>query len=301
MKIFKRIALFLVVNICVVVTISILMSLFNVRPYLEHHGLNYTSLAIFCLIWGFAGAFISLALSRKMAKWMLGVRVIDPATTNPVEQKLLNTVHELARAASLSAMPEVGIYDSPEVNAFATGPSQKRSLVAVSSGLLNQMSQDQLEGVLGHEIAHIANGDMVTMTLLQGVINAFVMFLARVLAFVLSGLGQNKEKSSSSSYFQFNMLVILFEIVFMILGSLVVAYYSRRREFRADRGGATLAGKEKMISALQALQRVVAIRDKRVEKPAFQSMKISHHEKGGIRALFSTHPPLSKRIELLQQ
>jgi heat shock protein HtpX len=301
MKIFKRIALFLIVNICVVMTISFLMSLFNVRPYLEHHGLNYTSLAIFCLLWGFAGAFISLALSRKMAKWMLGVRVIDPATSNPTEQQLLATVHQLARAANLSAMPEVGIYDSPEVNAFATGPSQKRSLVAVSSGLLNQMSQPELEGVLGHEIAHIANGDMVTMTLLQGIVNAFVMFLARVLAFVLSGLGQNREKSSSGSYFKFNMLVMLFEVVFMILGSLVVAYYSRRREFRADRGGAKLAGKEKMISALQALQRVMAIRDKRVEKPAFQSMKISHHEKSGLVALFSTHPPLSKRIALLNE
>lgn len=300
MKLFKRIGLFLIVNICVVVTISFLMTLFHVRPYLEHYGLNYNSLAIFCLIWGFAGAFISLALSRIMAKWMLGVKIIDPSTSNLEEQKLLETVRELARAAHLSAVPEVGIYNSPEVNAFATGPTQKRSLVAVSSGLLKQMSQQELEGVLGHEIAHIANGDMVTMTLLQGVVNAFVMFLARVFAFVLSGLGQNREKSSAGSYFKFNMFVLLFEIIFMILGSLVVAYYSRRREFRADRGGAKLAGKDNMISALEALQQVAHIRDQRVEKPAFQSMKISHREKGGLIALFSTHPPLATRITQLK-
>jgi heat shock protein HtpX len=300
MAFFKRIFLFLVVNILIVTTISIILNLLNVKPFLNAHGLDYNSLVIYCLIWGFAGAFISLALSRVMAKAMLGVRVIDPATNIPEMRQLLNTVHELARAAHLPVMPEVGIYDSPEVNAFATGPSRRRSLVAVSSGLLKQMSQSELEGVLGHEIAHVANGDMVTMTLIQGVVNAFVMFLARVLAYAFSGLG-NREKSSSSSYVMFNVLVFVFQIVFMILGSLVIAAYSRYREFRADKGGATLAGRGKMISALQALQKVQEIRDARVEKPAFQSMKISHQERGGLIAMFATHPSLELRIERLKK
>lgn len=300
MAFFKRIFLFLVVNILIVTTISIILNLLNVKPFLNAHGLDYNSLAIFCLIWGFGGAFISLALSRVMAKAMLGVRVIDPATNDPDMRHLLNTVHELARSAHLPVMPEVGIYDSPEINAFATGPSRRRSLVAVSSGLLKRMSQNELEGVLGHEISHVANGDMVTMTLIQGVVNAFVMFLARVLAFAFSGLG-NREKSSSSSYVMFNVLVFVFQIVFMILGSLVVAAYSRYREFRADKGGASLAGRGKMISALEALQKVQEIRDARVEKPAFQSMKISHQERGGLIAMFATHPSLELRIERLKK
>ena len=255
---------------------------------------------IFCLIWGFGGAFISLGLSRMMAKWMLGVRLIDPTTSDSTQRHLVETVHKLARAAGLTIMPEVGIYNSPEVNAFATGPTRNRSLVAVSSGLLNRMNQDELEGVIGHEITHVANGDMVTMTLIQGVVNAFVMFLARVLAYVLSGIG-NRSKSSGNSYLMFNVLVIVFQIVFMILGSLVVAAYSRFREFKADKGGAKLAGREKMISALQALQKVQDIRDQRVEKPAFQSMKISHQERRGLVAFFATHPSLELRIQRLKE
>jgi heat shock protein HtpX len=300
MAFFKRIFLFLAVNILIMMTITFILNLLNVKPFLHSYGLDYKSLAIFCLIWGFGGAFISLALSRVMAKAMMGVRVIDPATNDPEMRRLLNTVHDLARAAHLPAMPEVGIYDSPEVNAFATGPSNRRSLVAVSTGLLKRMSSPEIEGVLGHEVAHIANGDMVTMTLIQGVVNAFVMFLARVLAFVLSGIG-NREKSSSGSYVTFNVLVFVFQIVFMILGSLVVAAYSRFREFKADKGGASLAGRDKMISALEALQKVQDIRDAKVEKPAFQSMKISHQERGGLVALFLTHPPLAKRIERLKE
>jgi len=300
MAFFKRIFLFLLVNILIVTTISIILNLLNVKPFLNAHGLDYNSLAIFCLIWGFGGAFISLALSRVMAKAMMGVRVIDPATNDHDMRRLLNTVHELARAAHLPVMPEVGIYDSPEINAFATGPSRRRSLVAVSSGLLKRMSQNELEGVLGHEISHVANGDMVTMTLIQGVVNAFVMFLARVLAYAFSGLG-NREKSSNSSYVMFNVLVFVFQIIFMILGSLVVAAYSRYREFRADKGGASLAGRGKMIAALESLQKVQEIRDSRVEKPAFQSMKISHQERGGLIAMFATHPSLEVRIERLQK
>lgn len=301
MAFFKRIFLFFALNLLVIATISIILNLFHVRPYLTAHGLNMSALLIFCLIWGFAGAFISLALSRHMAKWMLGVKVIDPETTDPTKQHLLKTVQQLAEAAHLPKMPEVGLYDSPEVNAFATGPSRRRSLVAVSSGLLNRMSQKELEGVLGHEIAHIANGDMVTMTLLQGVVNAFVMFLARVLAYVFSNIGQNRQRSSSGSYFAYSMFVFIFEIVFMLLGWMVIAAFSRFREYRADKGGALLAGKEKMVSALEALQRVQQIHDQRAEKPAFQTMKISNPKGHGFKRFFATHPPLESRIQRLQE
>lgn len=294
----KRIVLFLAVNALVIFTISIILRLFNVQPFLTSHGISYTDLLLFCLIWGFGGAFISLALSRSMAKWMMGVKLVDPSTRDPQGKDLIHVVYSLARAANLPSMPEVGIYESPEMNAFATGPSRKRSLVAVSRGLLNKMSSKELEGVLGHEIAHIANGDMVTMTLVQGIINAFVMFLARVLAFALSGLGnKNNQRSSNGSYY---LWVFLFELVFMFLGMLVIAAYSRYREFRADRGGAKLAGRGSMISALEALKRSQEVVDQRYEKPAFQAFKISNPKKHGFRQLFATHPPLEARIERLK-
>lgn len=299
MGIARRIILFLAVNALVIFTISIILRLFNVQPFLTSHGISYTDLLLFCLIWGFGGAFISLALSRSMAKWMMGVKLVDPSTRDPQGKDLIHVVYTLARAANLPTMPEVGIYESPEMNAFATGPSRKRSLVAVSRGLLNKMSPKELEGVLGHEIAHIANGDMVTMTLVQGIINAFVMFLARVLAFALSGLGnKNNQRSSNGSYY---LWVFLFELVFMFLGMLVIAAYSRFREFRADRGGAKLAGCDSMISALEALKRSQEVVDQRYEKPAFQAFKISNPKKHGLRQLFATHPPLEERIEKLKQ
>jgi heat shock protein HtpX len=301
MNMIKRVLLFVIINFLVVLTISVLLSVFNVRPYLNAHGLDYPALLAFCLIWGMGGAFISLLLSRKMAKWLMGVKLVDTKTSNPEMQNLLQTVHTLAKAAGLATMPEVGVYDSPEINAFATGPSKRRSLIAVSSGLLRRMSQAELEGVLGHEIAHIANGDMVTMTLVQGVVNAFVMFLARVLAYVVSGLGQKSSRSSSNSYFAYNMLVFVFELVFMALGWMVIATYSRFREFRADRGGAHLAGREKMIAALEALQKTRQIEDQRVAKPAFQALKIATGEKRGLFHLFATHPPLDVRIHRLQE
>lgn len=298
MRYMRRILLFFAVNALVIFTISIILRIFDVQPFLTSHGISYPDLLTFCLIWGFGGAFISLALSRKMAKWLMGVRVIDPNTRDTQEKDLIHVVYTLARAAGLSKMPEVGIYESPEINAFATGPSRSRSLVAVSRGILNKMAPNELEGVLGHEVAHIANGDMVTMTLVQGVINAFVMFLARVLAFALSGLGnKNNQRSSSGSYY---MLVFIFELVFMALGMLVIAAYSRYREFRADRGGAKLAGRENMISALTALKRSQEIVDQRFAKPAFQSFKISNPKKSGLRQLFATHPPLEVRIERLE-
>ncbi|MBS0634658.1 MAG: protease HtpX [Verrucomicrobia bacterium] len=294
----KRIILFIAVNALVLVTISLILNFFNVKPYLTPYGLDYNSLMIFCLIWGMAGAFISLGLSRIMAKWMMGVQVIDPARATGQERALVDMVYKLAKNAGLSGMPEVGIYSSPEVNAFATGPTQKRSLVAVSSGLLNRMNSAEVEAVLAHEVSHVANGDMVTMTLLQGVVNAFVMFFARVLAYAVMRMGRSKDDESVGSPFMYSILVFLFEIVFMILGTIVIATYSRFREYRADAGGARLVGRDKMIAALEALGRTVQIQDPKAEQPAFQSMKISSGKP--LMRLFSSHPPLEDRIARLQ-
>ena len=293
MALAKRIFLFLAVNILVISTITLILNILNIKPYLTAKGIDYPSLMIFCFIWGMGGAFISLALSKTMAKWMMGVRILDESNSNG----LVQTVHELCRQANMTYMPEVGIYQSPEPNAFATGSSQKRSLIAVSSGLLQKMSTQELEGVLSHEIAHIVNGDMVTMTLIQGVVNAFVMFLARALAFVFSSQGKNRNVSSYGSY---TLFVFLFQFVFMILGSVVVAWFSRYREFRADAGGAHIGGKEKMIAALEALKRNQGIRDPLHASPAFESMKISSSKKGGWLRFFSSHPPLDERIQKLK-
>lgn len=292
---FKRIALFLLVNILVVTTISFVLSLLGVRPYLNQYGMDYQSLAVFCLVWGMGGAFISLALSRVMAKWMLGVHVVNPASVDAVERELIQDVTRLSQAAGLSKVPEVGIYESMEVNAFATGPTKNRSLVAVSRGLLSQMNRSEREGVLGHELAHVANGDMVTMTLLQGVVNAFAMFLARAITFALANSGRRDD--SRGGFGMYFLVQFVLEIVFMILGSMVVAWFSRYREFRADAGGANVAGRQKMIAALSALQRNIRLVDPKAQ-PSVQTMKISG--KGGYMRLFATHPPLEERIARLQ-
>ncbi len=302
MAMFKRIFLFLAVNILVMTTISLLIHFLGIRPYLNNYGIDYTQLAAFCLIWGMGGAFISLGLSRMMAKWMMGVQVIDPAVRDPELSRLVETVHNLARSAHLPVMPEVGIYDSPEVNAFATGPTKSRALVAVSSGLLNRMSDAEIEGVLGHEIAHVANGDMVTMTLLQGVVNAFVMFLSRALAFAIAQAmrGDRDERDRGGMGFGTQFMVqFALEIVFMIMGSMVVAWFSRWREFRADAGGARLAGHQSMVSALQALQRTYELVDTQAQ-PAVQTLKIAG-KGSGLMALFASHPPLEERIERLMR
>lgn len=298
----KRIFLFILTNILVVATISILLSVFGVTHYVERAGkgfhLNLQKLMIICLVWGFVGAFISLALSKVMAKWMMGLSVIDPRTASGGEAQLVTTVHRLARSAGLTTMPEVAIYESEEVNAFATGPTRSSSLVAVSTGLLHSMSWEEVEGVLGHEIAHIANGDMVTMALLQGVVNAFVMFLSRVVAFAISSaMSRSDEENSFPRMLNF-ILTIVFDIVFTLLGSLVIAAFSRFREYRADAGGANLAGRGKMIAALDRL-RLSQEKVDNSEAPALAAMKISN--KGGFLALFSTHPPLEDRIARLKQ
>lgn len=300
MAIAKRVILFLLTNILVMAALSFILWLFNIQPYLQAYGLNYQSLAIFCLIWGMGGALISLSLSRIMAKWAMGVKIIDPTSRNTQDQDVLRMVHNLAQKAGLPDMPEVGIYESPEVNAFATGPTKRRSLVALSTGLLNRLNRDEVEAVVGHEISHVANGDMVTMTLLQGIVNAFVMFLARVLAFALSrAFAGSRDEGRSPSPFVFQLMVFAFEMVFMVLGSMVIAAFCRMREFRADAGGAKLAGKQKMIQALQALKRTMEIKDTQKQQPAFQTMKISNPN--GLMRLFASHPPLDERIERLQK
>ncbi|MBI3236398.1 MAG: protease HtpX, partial [Chlamydiales bacterium] len=288
----RRIFLFLAINALVVITLSLILSIFHIQPFLNKYGLDIPSLAIFCLIWGMGGAFISLLLSRQMAKWMLRIHLIDPRTTRSEEKTLLQTVYRLAQDAHLPEMPQVGIYESSEPNAFATGPSKRKSLVALSSGLLKRMTPQEIEGVIAHEISHIANGDMVTMTLLQGIVNAFVMFLARILAYACSGLGKSRENNSSGgSYFSYVLFVLFFEVVFMVLGSIVIAYFSRLREFRADRGGADLAGKNKMIAALESLKKMQNMRDPQMQQTSLQAFKISTPEKSRWLHLFATHPP----------
>ncbi|OGR44586.1 MAG: zinc metalloprotease HtpX [Elusimicrobia bacterium GWA2_61_42] len=290
----KRIFLFLAVNILILATLSITMRILGVGAYFGARGIDYQNLMLFCLVWGMGGAFISLGLSRVMAKWMMGVVVIDPDTRDPGLGELVRTVHKLARAANLPAMPEVGYYPSPEVNAFATGPTKSRALVAVSAGLLERMDRAELEGVLAHEIAHVANGDMVTMTLIQGIINAFVMFLARVIAFFIANRGRDSESSSGPSY----LVIFLLEMALSVLGMIVVSAFSRRREYRADEGGAQLAGRTNMIKALEALQSTVAYADL-TNKEALATLKISGKPKGFF-SLFATHPPLEERIARLK-
>lgn len=292
----KRIFLFLLVNVLVVATISITTSLLGIRPYLQANGIDYTALLAFCAIAGFAGSFISLLLSRWMAKMMMGVHVIDANRASATERQLVQRVHALAKKAGITKMPEVGIYQSPEVNAFATGPTKNRALVAVSTGLLNSMDETAVEGVLGHEVAHVANGDMVTMTLIQGIVNTFVMFFARIAAFALSNVMSGDRDDRGPNPWIYTLSVFAFDILFSILGSVVVAYFSRWREFRADRGGAELAGVAKMVHALESLKRNTAVDE---SHPAVAAFKINGR-RGGLLALLSTHPDLDDRIAALR-
>lgn len=296
----RRILVFLLTNLLVMTTIvvvwSIIASYFDLGTMYDGSGalgINYTTLIVFSLVVGFTGSFISLAMSRFMAKKMMGVHVLDPnGNLSPVERQLVDKVHRLARTAGMMHMPEVGIYHSKEVNAFATGPSKKRSLVAVSTGLLEEMDEDAVEGVLAHEVAHIVNGDMVTMTLLQGVVNTFVVFLSRVAAIIVSRFVREE-----LAYVVQFAAVIIFQILFSILGSIVVLAYSRYREYHADRGGADLAGKDKMVHALESLKRYVN-RTSEENDIAVATLKISNKRRSN---LFSSHPDLDDRIARLQQ
>ena len=286
----KRILLFIVTNLAIVATLTIVVNVLGLTSGVSADGLNLGALAMFCLFYGMVGAFISLQMSRWIAKRATGVKLITGGTGRPELDSLYATVERLTRQANLP-MAEVGVYDSPEVNAFATGPSKSRSLVAVSSGLLRSMRQEEIEGVLAHEVAHIANGDMVTMTLLQGVINAFVMFAARVIAHVMTRTSDNR--GGGGMYF---ITVMVLQIVLGILGSLITAWFSRQREFRADHGGATLAGRASMIAALRRLAANRELVDTRHE--ALATMKINGA--GRWMVFFSTHPPLEARIAALE-
>lgn len=292
----KRILLFVLTNFLIFLTISIVLNILGVQPYLSANGIDYTQLAAFCLVWGFGGAFISLAMSRMTAKWMMGVKLIDPQRPGEA-QWVYNMVEQIAKSAGLPKTPEVGIYDSPESNAFATGPSKNRALVAFSSGILRNMSREEIEGVAAHEVAHIANGDMVTMTLLQGLVNAFVMFFARIIAFAVTQ--SVKEESRRMVHF---LVVFVLEILLGILGMMVVARFSRYREFRADAGSAKYVGRSKMIAALKALQRRMPTAEDAAQAPSLAALKISGPgEKQNIfYMMMSTHPPLPERIKALE-
>lgn len=292
----KRIFLFGLTNIAVLAVIVFILNILGVQPYLTQYGINYHALLAFSLIVGFSGAFISLFLSKWMAKMSFGIHMIE-RPSNEMESYLINTISRLAQQLKIG-MPEVGIYDSPEPNAFATGWNRNNALVAVSTGLLHSMDREAVEGVLGHELSHIANGDMVTLTLIQGVVNTFVFFLARVAAFAVTqamSRGDNREVSGFTYY----MVAMLFQIVFGILATMIVMWFSRYREFRADAGSARSVGKQKMIKALRALQSHFDVEHQDNRAPAFQSMKISGGSRWG--ALFSSHPPLEKRIKILEQ
>lgn len=291
----KRVFLFVVVNIFVLITLQVVMGfvfkLLGIEPggYLQY-------LTIYAVVFGFGGAFISLLISKWMAKSMMGVQVIDQNVNDPTLRFVVERVHHHARMAKLPAMPEVGVYDSPVVNAFATGPSKGNSLVAVSTGLLRRMRQDEVDGVLAHEVSHIANGDMVTMTLLQGVINAVVLILARLIANVIVN-SRNSENERGGGLMYFGIVMGL-EIALSLLGAIVVNYFSRAREYRADAGGAKLAGRDRMIAALRALQGQTYHDEP--EQQTLATLKISGKPKTTLMALFSTHPPLEERIQRLE-
>ena len=288
----KRVALFLLVNILVLTTIVIMVSIFGIGNYLTAYGIDYFQLLIFSAVIGFSGAFISLLLSKWMAKWMLKVRIIDPnSKLSPAEKELLEMVYRIAKKAGLKKMPEVDIYPSKEVNAFATGPSRNNALVAVSSGLLEHLDRDAVEGVVAHEVAHIANGDMVTMTLLQGIINTFVVFLARIVAYFVSSMVR-----SEMAGIVYITCVIIFQLFFSILGSIVVMAFSRYREYQADAGGALLAGKDKMVHALKSLKRTLNLVE--TEHASIRTFKINGGKSSWLK-LFASHPDIDDRIKRL--
>jgi len=289
----KRILLFMATNFAIMITLSIVLSLLGVTGYITASGINYGALMVFSLVWGFGGAAISLLMSRWMAKMAMGVQLVDGRTGQADLDWLHQSVAQLTRKAGLP-MPEVGIYDAPEVNAFATGPSKRASLVAVSSGLMRSMKREEIEGVLAHEVSHIQNGDMVTMTLIQGVVNAFSIFFSRVIANIVRQLVD--ERISGLVFF---ITTIVFDIVFSMLGMMVVAWFSRAREFRADAGAAVLSSRDNMIAALQRLQANQGLVDQ--SQPQLATMKINGSRPTGLRLLMSTHPPLEERIAALQR
>ena len=286
----KRILYFLATNLAIVFVLSITMRILGVEPFLNANGLDLGNLLAFSAIMGFGGAFISLAISKWTAKRMSGAVVIEEPRT-PTEIWLVKTVRQQADAVGIK-MPEVAIFDTPEVNAFATGMTKNSSLVAVSSGLLNAMTRDEAEAVLAHEVSHIANGDMVTLTLIQGVVNTFVMFLSRVIGYVVDKVVFKTERGTGPAFF---ITMMIAQFVLGILASIIVMWFSRQREFRADAGAAKLSSKNKMIAALQRLQ---AQHEPSALPEQMAAFGISG--KGGLSKLFASHPGLDERIAALR-
>jgi heat shock protein HtpX len=289
----RRVFYFLLTNVAVLLVLSVVLQLLGVQSYLDKTGtgLDYWNLLVFAAVFGMGGSFISLAISKWMAKRAMGVRVIEQPQ-NATEQWLVETVRAQAQAAGIG-MPEVGVFHSPAANAFATGARRDHALVAVSTGLLAQMNQREAEAVLGHEVSHVANGDMVTLTLIQGVVNTFVIFISRIIGDIVDRTVFRSENGRGPAYF---VTVILAELVLGILASIIVLWFSRQREFRADRGGARLAGTGNMIAALERL--------KGASQPLpqqFATFGIADGGmRGGIRRLFMSHPPLDERIQALR-
>ncbi|MDX1823479.1 MAG: protease HtpX [Thiohalomonadales bacterium] len=290
----KRIMLFLGTNLAIIIVLSITLRLLGVERILDEQGvgLDINSLLIFAAVFGFGGSFISLAISKWTAKRMTGARVITQPANN-TEQWLVTTVKRLASQAGIG-MPEVAIYEAPDVNAFATGMNRNNALVAVSTGLLREMNSDEAEAVLAHEVTHVANGDMVTLALIQGVVNTFVIFLSRVIGHTVDRVVFKNERGHGPAFW---ITTIIAELVLGILASIIVMWFSRQREFRADAGGANLAGRQKMISALQRLQASAGQPHLPDQLAAFG---ISGTIGQGLKRLFMSHPPLSERIAVLQ-
>jgi heat shock protein HtpX len=286
----KRIVLFLATNLAVIVLLSVIINLFGLNRWLAAEGIDYTGLLVFSAVVGFAGSFISLLMSKTAAKWTTGAHVID-GSEGTTEYWLVNTVKRLAERAGVG-MPEVAIYDGAP-NAFATGAFKNSSLVAVSTGLLQSMSKEEAEAVLGHEIGHVANGDMVTLTLIQGVVNTFVVFLARVVGFFVDKVVFRTERGVGPGFY---ITVVVCEIVFGILASMIVAWFSRQREFRADAASADLLGSPRPM--IHALARLGGLEPGQLP-PAIQTAGITN-KPSGVMALFSTHPPIEERIAALQ-
>ena len=289
----KRVALFVLTNIAILTVASLTFSLLGIADALVANGFDPAGMLLFCALFGFGGAFVSLALSKWMAKRATGAEVID-APRNAGERWLLDTVARQSAAAGI-AMPEVAVFPSPQPNAFATGASRNKALVAVSTGLLDSMRENELEAVLGHEIGHVANGDMLTLTLIQGVLNTFVLFLARVIGFAVDRVVLRNEGGIGIGYF---VTTIVAQIVLGILASIVVMWFSRQREFRADAQGARLAGRNNMIAALERLKASSGMPDTMPESMA--AFGISSGVRQGLRALFASHPPLDSRIAALR-
>jgi len=288
----KRIVLFLATNLAVVLLLYVVAEITGLNAWLAIHGGSLGGLLVFSAFFGFAGSFISLAMSKTIAKTSMGVRVIGQSA-DPTEQWLLGVVQQHARAVGVG-MPEVGIFDSPEPNAFATGANRNSALVAVSTGLLQRMNHQEIEAVLGHEMTHVANGDMVTLTLLQGVVNTFVIFLSRVIGNIIDRAVFRSEDGRGIASF---VTVIVLQLVLGILANIIVMWFSRRREFRADRGGAELTGKGNMIAALEELKRV----HEPLPSQQFSAFGIADGSVGGgLKRLFMSHPPLDERIAALR-